>query len=323
MAFSREVIKSSKKIRRKKTFENFSILFFVAVFLFVSWGYFFQNNELLIESIVVDGNASINTGDIFNFINLKLSERYVFLFPGSNIFIYPKNEIISGLFNKFLKIEDLKISYNGFNKIIFTVKERKPAFVLCEHPQISADTSGGSDKCFYADKDGLVYEPAPNFSEGVFLVFREDERVGGILGKNILPRDKFKKIIQFKDEISRIAKDKIPSLSKISEIKILDFGDFEIVLASETPDKPKLLFSTESGDVLVSSRANTASVLNVGEKNTANFQNIDRVLSDEARNFDAVLRSPVFIGGFNKKGNFLEYIDLRFGKKVFYKFKTQ
>lgn len=105
----------------------------------------------------------------------------------------------------------------------------------------------------------------------------------GELGVNFSP-DIFSKLISFRDNIEKLE-------IKTSSLSVKDDGDIELYLANSSQNTPKIIFKTNS--------------------------DFEKILG----NLQAILATEPLQSDFKKKYSSLEYIDLRFGNKVYYRFK--
>lgn len=119
--------------------------------------------QITIREIDVRGLSTIPEEDVRAAIERKLSEKYLFIVPKRNIFIYPKEEIEGALIEAFPKILSASVEFKGFNRISLAVAERSPAALWCGESREQAEA------CFFLDKEGYLYTEAPEFSGTVFV----------------------------------------------------------------------------------------------------------------------------------------------------------
>jgi len=311
----REIIKSSKKIRRKKLFEVLSLLLCSFLLVFIYLGYISRMNIFMINKIEIEGNIKIQKEDILKIAEENLSGRYFFIFPKNNFLIYPDKKIAESIKSYFPRVEEVYSETRDIDILRIIIKEREPAFIWS-----SGKDDGTGD--FYADKDGLIFEKAPKLSEGVFFRIEglsEKATGGNYLSKNIIDKEKLAKLIKFKDEANRIVKKNINIKWQLASVFIGDGGDFDFIV-SDGEDKKWEMKITARDEISIADNKDfdSSGVLKTEDgDNTA--KNFNGYLINTARNLETVVLSEFFKKD-NKNGDNLEYIDLRFGKKVFYRF---
>ncbi len=194
------------------------------------------------------------------------------------------------IIKNFPDIENVSVGRDGFTKVLISVSERSPKLLWCL-------TAEDNDKCFYADKTGFLFSVAPNFSDNILF------KVYGLIdsdpiGTRPLSADQFSELLTTIDSL--------PGLVKSAGI---------------TPAIPRRLTIDQAGDcrVLISGAGNTASSTTSGTW-TIVF-NQSQNLQTLASNLNTVFSAPEFQADLISASHRLDYIDLRFGKKVFYKFK--
>lgn len=264
----RKVILKSPRLQKKKRIrilvKIFIVIFIISVF-FVGVYFLLRVHFLTISDVVVSGTEVINPSDIKEKTNSILSGSSYFFIPMRNILFYPKSNIENSLKGSFGRIESLSV---GLDKNILNINiiEKKAFALWCR------------DSCYFLDRAGNIFSPAPDFSGNVYKVFS-----GGIDG------DPLRKIFLGENAISAIK-------------KIYD--------ASETLGLPITTINASSTkEIRLKSMSGTTLVVDLSE-------NPDDVIS----NLGAVINSDDFKLGRVSINN-LEYIDLRFGSKIYFRLK--
>lgn len=184
----KDILASSKKIRRKRYFLKFLISFFFLLSLVFIFSGLSHLQYFRVNNISVHGDYTIDNEDIISNISDSISARRYFLFPEDNIFVVPKEKIISGLLAGFSRIKSASLARNFPSTLEVYISERKPSSLSCEERD-----------CFFIDQEGFVFEKSPFFSGSIYTVFR-DKR-DGIRGRGeffqILPKEDFGKIMDF------------------------------------------------------------------------------------------------------------------------------
>ena len=142
-----------------------------------------------------------------------------------------------------------------------------------------------SNKCYFIDEAGYIFDDAPYFSGAVYLKFYGATGRENPLGAHFFEPN-FRKLVLLKDALERIDLKPV-----IFDVK--DNGDISVFLTS-------LSSSVRGPEVILKSDADMDKVV----------ENLQSVLDTEPLKSD-----------FRNKYSSLIYIDLRFGNKVYYKFK--
>ncbi len=274
------------KNKKKRDLRN-KILFFIFLFLVFLFGLSFASRikKININNIQISGNKVIDTKDIEESVKNTISGRYLGLFSKSNFLIYPRKKIEHNLALKFKRLKDISVNINDFQTITISVNEREGEYLWCGNtpPQNQGDTPD----CYFLDDEGYFFDQAPYFSGEVFFKFYglNNPASGDLLGTYFLP-DYFNKIILLKENIEKMK-------LKPAFFYLENTDDADIYLSSNNTltDKPKIIFKINSDY----------------EKMIANLQ--------------TVVATDPLASNLKNKYNSLQYIDLRFGNKVYYKFK--
>ena len=145
---------------------------------------------------------------------------------------------------------------------------------------------GKSDSgCYYIDSDGYIFDEAPYFSGEVYFKF-----YGGISDSenpvgNYIAKDNFAKLLTFKDTLDKIG-------LKPTSIYLGGSGEVKVyLLPTRGSNSPEIMFKLADD------------------------------LENLAGNLQTALNTDPLQMDFQKKYSSLIYIDLRFGNKVYYKFR--
>ena len=283
-----------KKTRRKKLFEKSRFLawrsiIFIMLFLVLIGILAWQsgNKKALIDKIEVLGNEVVNQKDILRIVQSELAGKYAWLFHKDNIFIYPQNNIKEKLLVLDKRIRDVNVYRDSLTAIAVEISERKPAYMWCElvkeRPDLeSAEGAGGSPASGSNQKKCF-------FLDKTGYIFAEAPQFSGSVFFTFYGYRKYADaplgnfLFEERDFERLIAfKEKIKKLGfEPAGLVEKEEGDFDLILEDES----KIMFNQKQN------------------------------LADVLENFDSSI-DTIKAG---KKD--LEYIDLRFGNKVFYKFK--
>ena len=77
---------------------------------FISTVYLYRLPVLNISEVEITGNKIIETEIIKEVVEQQITENYLYFFPKTNIFFYPKSVIKNELQNKFKRLKDINFS---------------------------------------------------------------------------------------------------------------------------------------------------------------------------------------------------------------------
>lgn len=274
------------KKRKRKVLLNklifFSISFFIILIIlsFVS-----RLARLNINEIEVTGNKIIETEQIKTEVSDVISKKYLWFFPKTNVFFYPKENLNNVLSEKFKRLKDINFSIENNRTLAISLDERKAMYTWCGVAIV--ETNDIKEKCYFLDKEGYIFDEAPYFSGNVYFRFygnlngNIDEPLGLYFSK-----ENFSKFVSFKETLESM------NLKPVA-LSTANDGLAKIYLSrgSSLSNSPEIIFkiNTDLGKTI---------------------ENLQTVFSTEPLQTD-----------FKNKYSSLLYIDLRFGNKVYYKFK--
>ena len=234
---------------------------------------FFRMPYLQVEKIEISGNNLINSDDLIKKIKTNLEGKYFGLFPKANIFLIPKNKILTKLTEEFKRIKKISLDKKYFSAIAVKLEERSNAVLFCE-----------KEDCAYADENGFVFEKAPYFSGAVFLKLVEQRNsdsgenakaIDEYLGTSLIAESEFKTILEFTGLAAKTG-------GGVSEVILMKENIYE--------------FYTQEGWKII-----------LNDKNDPQSAYINLITALDANIKD--------------KRQKLDYIDLRLGNKIYFKYK--
>jgi len=275
-----------KKRRRRAILNKLFLIFlgFLAIFILLS--YISKNQNLNINDIQIVGNKVLETETLKQLAANDLNGKYLWLFPKTNVLLYPRNTIKNDLQKKFKRLKEVNLSIKNRRTLEITVLERTALYMWCNAPTPDLNIEN-TQKCYFLDTNGYVFDEAPYFSGEVYFKFYGSAGLdpANPLG-SYFSKQNFQQLISFKNTLSDIG-------LKPTIFNIADNGDLEIFLSKDTIsiNNPKIIL-----------------------KINADFKNI-------IENLETALNTEPLKSKFKNKYSSLEYIDLRFGNKVYAKFQ--
>ena len=305
---SRRVIRSSQGMKeRRKTFLMRSALSVASFFLLVAFtAWVVRLPSFALEPVTVAGISDSQKELIRSYAEEKIAEKYFLIFPKANIFLYPRGSIEEGLLDFFPQLESASVSLDSSRSLHVLAKERKPAYLSCQSPakilsekSVSGETSSiesdtvattKGDVCYFVDSRGVIFEEAPHFSGPVYFTLYGKPTGANVRpgNKSIFPKgfsvlspEEFNQLVALKDNLNGLG-------IKVASVTLKEDGDRE--------------FLVQNGVRILWSKA----------------QSVDTSLQNLSAAFEAGIFGEKDLIRENSR---LDYLDLRFGKKVFYKFK--
>ena len=275
-------LRALKKRRRWAVSNKVLISLFGLLAVFAFLTYLSRLDNLNITEIQVSGNKVVETRMLQEAVEQVISGKYLWLFPKTNILYYPQGAIGDELREKFKRIKEINMSVQSDKTLEMVLEEREGKYLWC-----GAAPEAEKEKCYFSDEDGYIFDEAPYFSGEVYFKLYG---LGNLSAENPLGgyylEPGFIQLMTLKDTL-------------------IDFGM-----------KPVALYHNPNGDLeFFLTKGKSASVRpKIILKADADFQNV-------AENLKAALDTEPLLSKFKNKYSSLEYIDLRFGNKVYYKFR--
>lgn len=270
--------------KRKKKLIRYYIFASIFVLCIGLLSFGSYRKKVRINEVVLSGGVLVTEKEVKEETLNYLKGSYFLLFPKNNAFIYPKNGLENFLLDKFKRIETIDISLDGLNKIKITITERKPIAIWCtENKSTSTTTDSGIKENCY-------------FIDQNSTIFALAPNFSG----NVY--FKYYGLVTIDDPIGQKYIASTSVFSKINSF-ISDVKNFGM--------KPAYLKSIGEDEFSVA-------LLSGGEI----YFDTKKSLEDAKDNLNTLINSPEF-KNYNISNIPIDYIDLRYGNKLFYKLKTQ
>ncbi|KKR79458.1 MAG: hypothetical protein UU24_C0008G0021 [Candidatus Nomurabacteria bacterium GW2011_GWA2_40_9] len=279
--FSSPRLLELKRKRQKILRNKILIFFFLSVILFFGLSFTTRFEKININNIEVVGNKVLDTELIKDLITKEMEGHYYFIVPKTSVLFYPKNQIERVLSKKFKRIKEISVEVKNEQILEVYLSERKATYTWCGENIPTDEESITKEDCYFMSSDGYIFDKAPYFSGAVYFKFYGAGRVGSLFSS-----ENFNDLISFKDSVISMG-------LQPNTFNVKKDGDIELYLASNSSilNSPKILFKKD-GDLI---------------KITENLQ-------------AAVITDPLKTN-LKDKYDTLLYIDLRFGNKIYYKFR--
>ncbi len=205
---------------------------------------------------------------------------------GNYLWVFPKRNIL--FYSKNTLAKELHSEFNRLKDINFVIKNGNNLEVsVTERTGLytwcgnTLPEVGIIPTCYFMDELGYIFDEAPYFSGEVYFKFYGVASAGSSFSK-----ENFTQLVDFKNTLTTLG-------LKPASLYVSDDGDIKIFLSSSG--------KTSLGAYVVF-------------KKDDDFKKL-------TENLEAAIRTEPILSNLKNKSSSLEYIDLRFGNKVYYKFR--
>lgn len=292
MLFKKRGLRSSRMIKKKKRIHlvrSFLVAgILISLTAILSLGSHIP--EMTIQSVAVQGTALLFEEDLQEYAEDKISGKYWKIFRRANFIIYPRNSIKEGLLDTYPELLNVATSLQGLQALTVNIEERTPIALWCGEELPRDDESGSvtDPVCYFIDAKSVIFKEAPHFRGVVFFEIygkiqgekvRTNSSKEAPLGVLLMDENKLKRIMAFSDVFNAMG---------MSVLKLVYTEDNDAFFLLK--NNVKIIFNRE--------------------------QDFEETLNNLESIFDAgeLLRSD-----FVDRATTLEYIDLRFPNRVFFK----
>lgn len=230
--------------------------------------------SIQIDTVSISGATVLGTESLEGQVRSNLVGKYLWAFPKTNVFLYPRNEIEKNLLSRFPRIKSVTLNTIDNHILSVSIVERSPFALWCDTPPTESLVS----QCYFLDTDGFVFDHAPQFSGSAYFKYYGFLPFEAPIGSYYLSSTtRFHELSGFVENAQGLG---ITPLY----MSAVDSDSFE-------------LFVFGGGKILLDTRESLAKVF---------------------ERFSALLKTPNLVP--REGGELLvEYIDLRFGNKMFFK----
>ncbi len=289
-----------KRIRNRRILK-FGVVLFLLSLVFLCLVFVSRLSRFRIETIGLSGQILVSPTEVISVTDDFLSGYYLGLFPRKNFLIYPNAALKKLLKEKFERIDTIQTQLVGFKKLEIIINERKQEALWCEDfsDQIPvatlASTVSATGTTEITDKNDTMESPSDLSQKCYFLddnglIFSEAPTFSG---------DAYFKY--YGDIVGSPVGQTYLSTTTVFQ-SVTDF----VEQIKKTSVVPVSVIASTSGDF-------TMQLSNGGKI----YFNLSQSLSKSAENLKALLQNLVSSGNIDISK--LDYIDLRFGDKLYYK----
>ena len=189
---------------RGKTFQTFKItLILILVLVLIGVYIIFFSPIFKIKEIKISGNQVLTNEEIQSSLDDFLFNKFLIFFNRDNIFLAKNGQIKNIIFNDFPRIVSIEVNKNIFEKTIrLKIVERKEIGILCKVETQKKEEDLTEDfyrDCYYIDKNGVIFEEAPQTSGTLILVIKDYSGEKAEIGKSILEKELVAELVDLRN----------------------------------------------------------------------------------------------------------------------------
>ncbi|MEK7461887.1 MAG: hypothetical protein AAB586_02345 [Patescibacteria group bacterium] len=192
---SGKVLNSAEFYKKKKRRRRIRLALLLVGLLAIlsSLIYFSRQKRFLIIGVTITGENVVDKEEMSQTVQKLISGYYFWVIPRNNTFVYPRQTIEQNLTEAFPRIKSINLNLDESRTLVVMVEERVPFALYCVN-----------DECFFLDKEGLIFAPAPSFSDGVYFIYSTDEPMSDPVGKRVLAPEEFESLLKFRESLSTL-----------------------------------------------------------------------------------------------------------------------
>ncbi len=279
-----------KKHRRNIRLIRIGIAACAVVVLVGVASYVAHRPSLRVSRVELSGGVLVAQADVEAETLNFLSGSYLWLFPKNNIFLYPHGALERDLQEHFKRIDTITVGRGAdFHTLVVTVTERKPVALWCDTVPgavalATSTNSTQSAQCYFMDDQSTIFAVSPDFSGDAYFKYYGDISTTSPISAN------------------PIGAQYIASSTLFAELS--QFVDFTTKLGLH----PQYIVENDSDDFALAIAGGGHIYFDTDEPFTQITGNLQALLARTP----ALMPSPT-------RNLPVEYIDLRYGNKLFYK----
>jgi hypothetical protein len=276
---------SDKLAKHRKAQARFRriLAFIFAVIILGGAGYFIYADRFQIKGIAVTGSEAISGDTIAASAEASIDGKSLYVFPKRNIFLYSKKSLEASLAESFPRLDNISIDIDN-KQLAIVVTEREPAYLWCGESIPATRQASFDSTCYFLDSTGYIFSLAPQFSDSVY------SRIYTTLPTGENPIGQYAMTSSVLTRVATFAKQITSNAFKPSAYSITPDGDALIFLYRDSDSSPAIRYNPLHDPLAVVAQ------------------------------FKAAIATEPLKSKLATSLSTLDYIDVRFPNKIFYKF---
>jgi hypothetical protein len=270
---------------------GFALAVIVLFFIYIT-----NADFLRLQKIVVNDTLYAERNEIENIVKTELEGRYFGLFAKSNSLIFSRGRISRAIKTKFASVEKVNINLKGLTQIEVEIKEYVGSSIWCDTPVTPANTLVHDDEAG-EDKFSAIPQIVSNLGDSKCFFMNED---GMIFAPTDYTNDS--EIIKTFGFIKTDPLNQNYSTPKTFK-NLVEF----VKLLRRLNIVADQIWTTDGEVYAIVTKEKVEIYIDGSESVVSTFDNLETVMQRDAIN--------------QAQFSNIDYIDLRFGNRVFYKLK--
>ncbi len=279
-----DILRTSREREKRRLYLRTILGIFLVAVIVIGFLLLLNLDFLRVSKVIVKGQTSADKAEIQRLIESRLSETYLIFIPRNSIFFISKQALITTLSKQYPGLKEINISWPNLNTLQIMVSDEALKVLWCVDGEKTSD-------CYYLTSGGLAYQLAPTFSNNLFTEIHTKQPLAR-LGRQVIAPLSLRRSIEILEFVRQGLSLWPSSNLKFLRAKTYAHDDFVIYLTTSSDDWPiKIFFNTKQ----------TAEAVIIALNST--------------------LKNEDFIADWQQHAGRLEYLDLRFPGKIFYRFR--
>ncbi len=282
MAHTRQELRQrNKQARHRLWWRRAVALLILLLILSIVAILFLRLDRWQLGAIVVRGNQAAGVGELSQAVDKLLAGNYGQVLPRRQRWFYPEREIRETLLQQFPRLNSVA-TYVEQGALVLLVKEHGPAAIWC-----LVDRS----KCYFINQQAQVFSLAPEFSRPIYLTIVKANAEPSIPGTAPFSAADLDYILNWRDAAQKLFNQYWPEPVNIFLVTGAEGDDYRLSIApASSPD------------------SNFQVLINLQQDSSLLFRTLESLLQSKS------------LGDLGDRALPLDYLDLRFAPKVFYRF---
>lgn len=240
---------------------------------------------LRVNDIRIIGQTSADLETIKEFVDSRLAGRYLWLVPKNSVFFVSKGILIRDVSLQFPGLAKVTITWPDLNTLNILIVDRESKVLWCvDREKIK--------NCYYLSPEGLAYQEAPSFSDALFIELHSKQPLKKI-GDKVIDTKTLLRTTAFLNFMK-------------SSMSLWPKAGLILTFAEVYAQDDFIAFLSDPAD----SSWQAQVLFNVS-------QSANSLITD----YHSVLKNEKFQADWKESNGQLNYLDIRFPDKAFYRFK--
>jgi len=246
-------------------------------------------------SLSLPAESDLPKDEMKEMVDTRIDKNLWSVIGQDNVVLLPRSAITNNIESISPRIRSAEITITGLRSFVVNVNMRKPAGLACTN--VSGQDQDDQNNCQFIDKEGFVYAHADNMGTSSDLVVYTKNKLPEI-GDQLIPEETFTILQSFIGNLPELG------LSP-QQVRLQDQRDISIAVQDAGA-------ATTTATSSVNIRLDLSDSLNQAYTDLKTVIEKDAFVSSSTQQATSATKQ-------NISPFALEYIDLRFGNKVFYK----